>query len=134
MDEDVVADLLHVAVAEREQVGEVVDRGGGEVDPVDAGPEVDDDIVLVLAACAEMIEDESVGTAAAGQGVVAVATLECIGAVVSLQKVRIIGADQILDVGYIADRSPAVGTEIWTILGPNLRTIVGEVHPNRRAN
>jgi hypothetical protein len=67
VDEDVVADLLHVAVAEREQVGEVVDRGGGEVDPVDAGLEVDNDIVLVLAVCAEMIEDKSVGIAVAAR-------------------------------------------------------------------
>ena len=99
MDEDVISDLLHVAVAEREQIAEVSDRGGGEVDPVDAGLEVDDDVVLVLAVCAEMIEDESVGTAAASQGVVAVAILECVGAIVSLQEVRINGAHQILDVG-----------------------------------
>ena len=84
VDEHVVADLLHVAVAERKQVGEVADRGGGEIDPIDAGLEVDDDIVLVLAACAEMIEDESVGATTAGQGIVTVPTLECIGAVVPL--------------------------------------------------
>jgi hypothetical protein len=99
MDEDVIADLLHVAVAEREQIAEVSDRGGGEIDPVDAGPEVDDDIVLVLAIYTEMIEDESVGTAAASQGIVAVAILECVRAIVSLQEVRINGAYQILDVG-----------------------------------
>src|SRR5262245_43239774 len=47
-DTDVWMSRLHVPVAKREQVGEVADRRGGEVDPVDAGPEVDDDIALVL--------------------------------------------------------------------------------------
>ena len=106
MDHNVVADLFEVvAVAGVLQIGPVVDLGVVEVDPVRANREVDDGVVF---AGVLVIEDEDIFATAAGQDVVAIASIDqvvagsaikIVCAVVAEDPVGARGADYTLDVG-----------------------------------